>query len=117
MAPLTGLNINQIVHYCVNDIFQIFHISEFAKEFCLDDLNMVKMESEDIANLPNILPSQTMAITTSGILEQKDCDLSDIETSDNEDSNSEYVGKENILSDKISIGANKQKQSKSNQVN
>jgi len=91
-------------------------VSEFAKEFCLDDLNMVKMESEDIANLPNILPSQTMAITTSGILEQKDCDLSDIETSDKEDSNNEYVGKENILSDKISIGANKQKQSKSNQA-
>merc|ERR1719334_2483702 len=91
-------------------------VSEFAKEFCLDDLNMVKMESEDIANLPNILPSQTMAITTSGILEQKDCDLSDIETSDKEDSNNEYVGKENILSDKISIGANKQKQSKNNQA-
>ena len=91
-------------------------VSEFAKEFCLDDLNMVKMESEDIANLPNILPSQTMAIATSGILEQKDCDLSDIETSDKEDSNNEFVGKENILSDKISIGANKQKQSKSNQV-
>merc|ERR1712029_247012 len=91
-------------------------VSEFAKEFCLDDLNMVKMESEDIANLPNILPSQTMAITTSGILEQKDCDLSDIETSDKEDSNNEYAGKENILSDKISIVANKQTQSKSNQA-
>ena len=90
-------------------------VSEFAKEFSLDDLNMVKMESEDIANLPNILPSQTMAISTSGILdEQQDCDLNDL--SDKEESSDEDVEKENILADKIYIGSNKQSIDKVNKV-
>merc|ERR1712150_319573 len=90
-------------------------VSEFAKEFCLDDLNIVKMESDDMENLPNILPSQTMAITTSGMVnEQKDCGPNDVETSDVEDSLTEEVGKENILSHKISIGSNKQDLMKDN---
>jgi len=90
-------------------------VSEFAKEFSLDDLNMVKMESEDIANLPNILPSQTMAISTSGILdEQQDCDLNDL--SDKEESSDEDVEKENILADKIYIGSNKQSIDKVNKA-
>ena len=90
-------------------------VSEFAKEFCLDDLNIVKMESDDMENLPNILPSQTMAITTSGMVnKQKDCGPNDVETSDVEDSLTEEVGKENILSHKISIGSNKQDLMKDN---
>ena len=92
-------------------------VSEFAKEFCLDDLDMVKMESEDIASLPNILPSQTMAITTSGILaDQKQCDLNDIEIHDEEELKNEEIGKENILSEKISIASNKLTHTKINQV-
>jgi len=92
-------------------------VSEFAKEFCLDDLNIIKMESDDMENLPNILPSQTMAIPTSGMVnEQKDSAPNGIETSDIEESLTEEVGKENILSDKISIGANKQSLMKDNKA-
>merc|ERR1712110_1368225 len=63
-----------------------------------------KMESDDMQNLPNILPSQTMLIPTSGILnEQQNDDMSDIESSDQE---SAGTGKENLLSNKFSIGGN-----------
>ena len=79
-------------------------VSEFAKEFSLDDMNITKMESDDMLNLPNILPSQTMLIPTSGILnEQQNDDMSDIESSDQE---STGMGKENLLSNKFSIGGN-----------
>ena len=58
-----------------------------------------------------------MAITTSGMVnEQKDSAPNGIETSDIEESLTEEIGKENILSDKISIGANKQSLMKDNKV-
>jgi len=87
-------------------------VSEFAKEFSLDDMNITKMESDDMLNLPNILPSQTMLIPTSGILnEQQNDDMSDIESSDQE---SGSMGKENLLSNKISIGGNANNRNASN---
>ena len=87
-------------------------VSEFAKEFSLDDMNITKMESDDMQNLPNILPSQTMLIPTSGILtEQQNDDMSDIESSDQE---SGSIGKENLLSNKISIGGNANNRNASN---
>jgi len=89
-------------------------VSEFAKEFSLDDMNITKMESDDMLNLPNILPSQTMLIPTSGILnEQQNDDMSDIESSDQE---SGSMGKENLLSNKISIGGNANNRNASNKV-
>ena len=89
-------------------------VSEFAKEFSLDDMNITKMESDDMLNLPNILPSQTMLIPTSGILnEQQNDDMSDIESSDQE---SGSMGKENVLSNKISIGGNANNRNASNKV-
>ena len=89
-------------------------VSEFAKEFSLDDMNITKMESDDMQNLPNILPSQTMLIPTSGILnEQQNDDMSDIESSDQE---SGSMGKENLLSNKISIGGNANNRNASNKV-
>ena len=89
-------------------------VSEFAKEFSLDDMNITKMESDDMLNLPNILPSQTMVIPTSGILnEQQNDDMSDIESSDQE---SGSMGKENLLSNKISIGGNANNRNASNKV-
>ena len=89
-------------------------VSEFAKEFSLDDMNITKMESDDMLNLPNILPSQTMLIPTSGILnEQQNDDMSGIESSDQE---SGSMGKENLLSNKISIGGNANNRNASNKV-
>ena len=89
-------------------------VSEFAKEFSLDDMKITKMESDDMQNLPNILPSQTMLIPTSGILnEQQNDDMSDIESSDQE---SGSMGKENLLSNKISIGGNANNRNASNKV-
>lgn len=82
-------------------------VSEFAKEFSLDDLNIVKMESDDIENLPNVLPSQTMLISTCGVVkEHKNEDLSEIDTSDDENKVNGGIGKENLLSKQISISAN-----------
>ena len=95
---------------CANDLSmedaQI--VSEFAKEFNLDDLNIVKMESDDIENLPNVLPSQTMLISTCGIVKEHiNEEPSEVDTSDNEDKgNDGGIGKENLLSKQISIGAN-----------
>ena len=89
-------------------------VSEFAKEFSLDDMNITKMESDDMQNLPNILPSQTMLIPTSGILnEQQNDDMSDIESSDQE---SVGTGKENLLSNKFSIGGNANNRQATNKV-
>ena len=89
-------------------------VSEFAKEFSLDDMNITKMESDDMQNLPNILPSQTMLIPTSGILnEQQNDDMSDIESSDQE---SVGTGKENLLSNKFSIGGNTNNRQATNKV-
>ena len=89
-------------------------VSEFAKEFSLDDMNITKMESDDMQNLPTILPSQTMLIPTSGILnEQQNDDMSDIESSDQE---SVGTGKENLLSNKFSIGGNSNNRQATNKV-
>ena len=78
-------------------------VSEFAKEFNLDDLNIVRMEADDIENLPNVLQSQTMVISTSGIVkEHKNDDMSET----NEDTVDGGLGKENLLSKQISIGGN-----------
>ena len=84
-------------------------VSEFAKEFSLDDLDIVKMESEDIENLPNVLPSPvSMAISTSGIVkEHMKEELSEKDPSDNQDKVTKRAkGKENLLSEQISIGGN-----------
>ena len=81
-------------------------VSEFAKEFNLDDLNIIKMESDDMENLPNILPSQTMLLQSTGIVEEhRHGEQSDIDISDHEDCQNGGVGKENLLSDRISIRA------------
>ena len=81
-------------------------VSEFAKEFSLDDFNISKMEAEDIDSLPDILPSQTMLLQTSGIVEQRMKDHLDPTTIDDEDSVNEGLGKENLLCKRISIGLN-----------
>ena len=82
-------------------------VTEFAKEFSLDDFNIVKMESDDMENLPNILPSQTMLLPTSGIVtEHKNEESSDLDTSDIEAPLDKENEKENLLSERISIGAN-----------
>merc|ERR1719507_44596 len=83
-------------------------VSEFAKEFSLDDFNLVKMESDDMENLPNVLSSQTMLVSSSGIVEErKNSELLELDTSDQEGSLNGDIGKENLLSERISIGANK----------
>ena len=84
-------------------------VSEFAKEFSLDDLDIVKMESEDIENLPNVLPSPvSMVISTSGIVkEHMKEELSEKDPSNNKDKVTNWaIGKENLLSEQISIGGN-----------
>ena len=45
-------------------------VCEFAKEFSLDDFNITKMESDDMGELPNILPSQTTVMQSTGVLKE-----------------------------------------------
>ena len=81
-------------------------VSEFAKEFSIDDFDMTKMESDDMDNLPHILPSQTMLVVSTGIIEGTEniTEPSDEENMSDEEE-TEAEGKENLLSSRISIGA------------
>ena len=61
-------------------------VTEFAKEFDLQGLD--KMDQDDMSDLPAVLPSETMKIDTSGILEGiKQEESMDTESSDDDDEN------------------------------
>ena len=81
-------------------------VSEFAKEFSLDDFDMTKMESDDMDNLPHILPSQTMLLESTGMLEgTEDVKNSTDEENMSDEEEENETQKENLLSSRISIGA------------
>merc|ERR1719376_471665 len=84
-------------------------VTEYAKEFQLDDLD--KMDAEDMDNLPTVLASQTMLLDTSGVVaEAKKADDEDaMEDDEDEDTEDENEGQ---LSNKISISAKTAKDQK-----
>jgi len=73
-------------------------VTEFAKEFKLDDLD--KMDAEDMDSLPTVLPSQTMLLPSTGVVgeAQKAEEMEESEEEDEEEN-------EGQLSNKISIAA------------
>ena len=84
-------------------------VSEFAKEFQLDDLD--KMDADDFESLPTVLPSQSMLLNSSGVVaEAKKTDDDMDEDEDEEDEN------EGQLSNKITISASAKKVEKEAEV-
>lgn len=84
-------------------------VATFAKEFSLDDLD--KMDQEDMTSLPSLNPSDTMAVETSGIVEnakQSDDEAESMEDSEDEDSVQEddNVGQ---LSKRMTVAASQAK--------
>ena len=70
-------------------------VTEFAKEFSLQDLD--RMDQDDLSDLPAVLPSETMKIDTSGMLENvKQEENMDLEGSEEEETESEDDENENI---------------------
>ena len=84
-------------------------VCEFAKEFSLDDFNITKMESDDMGELPNILPSQTTVMQSTGVLKEIKTheEIEHEEMSENKTAEChEDKDKENLLSTRISISVN-----------
>lgn len=80
-------------------------VASFAKEFSLDDLD--KMDQDDINDLPAIQPSETMALGSSGIVEninqEEDMEASEEESeSDNEQENIGQLSKRMTMAAKKS---------------
>jgi len=77
-------------------------VTEFAKEFELTDLD--KMDAEDIESLPTVLPSQTMLLTSTGVVDQAAPPAQAMDQ-ESDDSDAEEEENEGQLSNKISIGS------------
>lgn len=79
-------------------------VTEFAKEFQLDDLD--KMDAEDMDSLPTVLASQTMLLSTSGVVAEAKKDAVDNAMDDDDDEEEDEEDEnEGQLSNKISISA------------
>jgi len=80
-------------------------VTEYAKEFELADLD--KMDAEDIDSLPTVLPSQTMLLPSSGVLDQaqKGSSQGGESMEDEEEDDASEEENEGQLSNKISIAS------------
>jgi len=88
-------------------------VTEFAKEFKLDDLD--KMDAEDMESLPTVLPSQTMLLPSTGVVGQA-AHKAEEEMEESEDEEEEEEENEGQLSNKISITSGVKKADKEDRL-